>query len=204
LILQNTYSQNFFGKITSVDVSNTFKILVFFKEFNIIIILDNNLSVINNLDLSLFEFSEIQQVCSSMQSGFWFYDNSEKRIFLLDEKFCIQQKSKYLGKYISESEVIELVEKKNKLYLGIKNKGVLIFDNNANFDNFVKFNLESSFSILSDSAFIYLDQESGEIRLKKIEESDLYIFDNFDDIKDFKINNSDKIVLTEDSLFIKI
>ena len=197
-----SYSQNYYGEISSLDVSNIFKILVFFNDFSKIIILDNNLSEISEIDLSFTDFSDIQLICSSSQSGFWIYDNSDKKIYLLKENLKIQKKSKYLRKYINENEVIDFFEKENKIYLGIQEKGVLIFDNNGNFDKFVEFNLKSKFLVLNNKAFIYLDKIRYNIWVKSIDNTDFYISDNFKNAIDFKIIDK-KVILTKDSLIVE-
>lgn len=202
LFLQKTYSQSSFGKIYSLDVSNPFKILVFFKDFNSIFFLDNNLSEISKIDFSISDFTDIQLVSSSLQSDFWIYDNSDKRIFLINEKFEIQQKSKFLGKYICNNEFLDMVESENKLYLGIKYKGVLIFDINAKFNDFVELNRIEFFSVFSEVGFLFCF--SDQVFVNQFENNENYQTDYIFNLKDYKLNNSKKIILTKDSLIIKL
>jgi len=202
LILQSTYYQNFYGNINSVDVSNSFKILVFFNDFNQIVFLNENLSEINKIDLFEIDLTDIQFVCSSNQSGFWIYDNTQSRVFFIDEKLNILKKSKFLGKYVKNKDITNIFEYKNNFYLGILNKGVLVLDNSCNIINFSQFNLTNSFSILNNENLFFLNTTTFEVTNVKILSSEFYIIENHNNAIDYKIYNNKKIILTNDSLKI--
>jgi len=212
LELLQTYSQNFYGKISSVDVSNSFKILVFFKDFSTIFLLDNNLSEINKIDLTFADYNDIQLISSSSQSGFWIYDNTDKRIYLINEKLETLHKTKSLKKYINENELIDLIEDNHKLFLGIKHKGILSFDNYGNFDRFIEFNLMSSFSVYSGKTLYFLDsinnitnkteQQIQNVYAVKEESIEIQTIYKTTNALDFKTNGNQTFVLKIDSLIV--
>lgn len=71
------------GEIHSVDLINPLKILVFYKEFNQVILLDNQLSEIAKINLN--EFNLVAQTCSvASQNHFWIYDNLSNQLILFD------------------------------------------------------------------------------------------------------------------------
>lgn len=71
------------GEIHSVDLINPLKILVFYKEFNSVVLLDNQLSEI--LKINLNEFNLVAQTCSvASQNRLWIYDNLSSQLILFD------------------------------------------------------------------------------------------------------------------------
>lgn len=71
------------GTIHSADLINPLKILLFYKEFNSVILLDNQLSEITRINLS--DFNIVAQSCSmASQNRLWIYDSLTNNLLLLD------------------------------------------------------------------------------------------------------------------------
>jgi hypothetical protein len=68
------------GTITSVDVSNPFKILLLYRDFNSVIILDNNLNELSRrLDFTgETQFNNVLFVGNSSQNNIWLYADDNK------------------------------------------------------------------------------------------------------------------------------
>ena len=68
------------GTVSQVDVSNPFKILLFYKEFNSVIILDNNLNELSErLDFTgETAFNNVLFVANSSQNNIWLYADDNK------------------------------------------------------------------------------------------------------------------------------
>ncbi len=77
------YQDIFLGEIHSVDLLNPLKILVFYKDNNFAVLLDNQLS-----EIGAFSFSELNvvaQTCSvASQNRFWIYDGLSDKLVLVD------------------------------------------------------------------------------------------------------------------------
>lgn len=73
------------GKITSVDIINPLQIVLFYEQFNTIILLDNQLNVVQKLDLSLLNNSLIAaNVSLSGRNQLWVYNSSNQKLGLYD------------------------------------------------------------------------------------------------------------------------
>jgi len=68
------------GEISQVDASNPFKILLFYKDFNSVIILDNNMNELSQrLDFTgETEFNNVLFVGNSSQNNIWLYSDDNK------------------------------------------------------------------------------------------------------------------------------
>lgn len=130
---KTTYSHSLHGNITSVDVSDPFRILVFYKDFNKIVFLDKSLSeIVSPVFLDNLEYHDVSTVCQSNNGGFWIFDESLDQLVYFDKNLIKQKTSSQIS--LSLDENIEttqtfMLEKNDYIYLGILGEGILIFDN---------------------------------------------------------------------------
>ncbi len=127
---QFSYSNNILGEISSVDVSNPMKILVFFRDFSKIVILDNTLSEQGGaLDLNEVSLEETSLVCTSYNNGIWYYNPLKFQLTRVEhstKNFNISANiSNILNKNIQPNFLVEF---NNKVYLNDPVNGVLVFD----------------------------------------------------------------------------
>jgi hypothetical protein len=89
------------GKITSIDYVNPLKILVFYEEFNTIILLDNQLNEIQKLNL--FDIDNTifaSKIGLASQNQFWIYNALTQQILLFD---YLKKTYKNIGNPIQET-----------------------------------------------------------------------------------------------------
>jgi len=74
------YSNVLLGKITSVNIQNPFKLVVFYKDFNSVILLDNNLNELTNrIDFTKETlFNSVQFVSASSENNLWLFSDDTK------------------------------------------------------------------------------------------------------------------------------
>lgn len=75
------------GEITSVDVINPLKILVFFKETNSIILLDNKLNEITRINFNhITNFKTVSYAATAINPKLWIYNTDNTQLELIDYK----------------------------------------------------------------------------------------------------------------------
>ncbi len=129
--LDCSYSNNVLGVIANVDVSNPQKILVYFKDFTKILILDNTLSPTSEIiDLTDLELDETTLVCRSYNDGIWYYDPVHFELIRKSRELITTNTSGNLANLLNKNiQANYLVEYNNKLYLNDITHGILVFDN---------------------------------------------------------------------------
>jgi len=129
--LNCSYSNNMLGVIASVDVSNPQKIVVYFKDFTKVLILDNTLSPTSEvIDLTNIELDEVSLVCRSYNNGIWYYDPVRFELIRKDQEMETTNSSGNLANALNINvQANYLVEYNNRLYLNDPIIGVLVFDN---------------------------------------------------------------------------
>lgn len=73
------------GKITKVDITNPLKIIIFYEEFNAVIVLDNQLNEIQKIEFSSIETPILATAIGiSGQNKLWVFNNLNQQIGLYD------------------------------------------------------------------------------------------------------------------------
>jgi hypothetical protein len=126
------YSNMTYGNITELEVNNSLRPLVFYKEQSKIVVLDNTLSAqdnsINLDELNLYNTLTIAN--SNLDNGVWLYDLDFKQIVKVNTKLEVILESGNLAVLLNKENLQPncLLEKNGRLYMSTKNDGVLIFD----------------------------------------------------------------------------
>ncbi|MFN2438003.1 MAG: hypothetical protein ABR503_02310 [Chitinophagaceae bacterium] len=74
-----------FGKLYSIDVTNPLKILLYYKDFSTIVILDRLLSVRASVDLRKQNIAQATAVGSSYDNNIWIFDAIDNKLKKIDE-----------------------------------------------------------------------------------------------------------------------
>lgn len=127
------YSNMTFGAISEIDVNNSLRPLVFYKEQSKIIVLDNTLSVQDNSIINLDELQlyNTQTIANSnIDNGIWIYNIDLKQLVKVNTKMEIVQESGNLAILLNRAALQpkKMIEKNGRLYMSTVKDGVLIFD----------------------------------------------------------------------------
>ncbi len=73
------------GKVTKVDILNPLKVILFYKEFNSIVVLDNQMNEIQRVDFSKLDNTVVASAVGiSGQNKIWVYNSMNQQIGLYD------------------------------------------------------------------------------------------------------------------------
>ncbi|OFY91921.1 MAG: hypothetical protein A3K10_16495 [Bacteroidetes bacterium RIFCSPLOWO2_12_FULL_31_6] len=161
--LEYSYSNNMLGIITNVDVSNPQKIVVYFKEFTKILILDNTLSPSSEvIDLTTLELNETTLVGRSYNDGTWYYDPIRFELIRKNQELITTNTSGNLANLLDENmQPNFLIEYNNRIYLNDKKLGILVFDIYGAYLKTIPLYDLASFQV--KDKFIIYSNPSGEI-----------------------------------------
>jgi len=118
------------GKIHSVDFINPLKTLLFYKDFNSVILLDNHLSEITIINLS--DFDIIAQNCNvASQNRLWIYDILSNSLLLFDyinnKKISLNQAFKNTFKHCESDYNQWMVISQDNHFFSYDNYGKMSF-----------------------------------------------------------------------------
>ena len=74
-----------YGDIYSIDVSNPFKVLVYYRDFNTILMLDRQLNNRNSIDLRQQNLFQVKAIAQSYDNNIWLFDEVDSKLKKIDE-----------------------------------------------------------------------------------------------------------------------
>lgn len=129
-----SFSDAHLGNIHSIDVSNPLQILVFYKETQSLLILNNTLNPLSTaIRFDHLQLYHVNAVCSSSRSGFWVYDANQTQLLLFNSKL----ENIYKGTKLFIDNISVMIEYQNAVYVMSENKGYWKFNHKGELMEFV-------------------------------------------------------------------
>lgn len=197
------YSNSYLGNITSVDVSNPLRILVFYKDFNQIVFLDNTLVIIGSpINLIDIDIDEASLVCSSNQNGFIVFNSQTKKICKYDKTLKLVYESLNLGQLVGkELSPNFMVEKNGYVYLNVPSMGILVFDVYGAYYKTIFIRDLKSFQIKGDNILYYSNNSLQKYNFKLLKSANLFLPDSLNVINS-RIEEDRLYILKANKFFI--
>jgi hypothetical protein len=118
-----------FGKLYSVDVSNPMKLLLLYKDFSSIVILDRLLSVRGTVDLRQNNIMQASAIGASYDNKIWVFDSYEYKLKKLNEQGNLLQETPDFRVLFDQSIVPQqILDRDGLLYLYDSASGLFVFD----------------------------------------------------------------------------
>jgi hypothetical protein len=162
-----------YGKIFSIDVSNPLKVLLYYKDFGTILILDRLLNVRATIDLRRQSQFQVKAVGQSYDNNIWIFDELEAKLKKIgDDGRLIDQSTDFRLIFDSVPSPQIIADQNKQIYLYDSLKGVYIFDYYGTFKSRIPFIGWSDFSVINkaivgrDSSILY-KYEPGTLKLEQ-------------------------------------
>lgn len=158
-LIKYTYSNKQLGYISSIDVTNTLRLLIYYKTFGKVIYLDNTLSPIGEtIDLHQLQQDEIDAVCTSYNNGLWTYAANTKRLTRYNQQLHEEHTIELQTVLADNSQIVEIKEVGSTLYLFDKHNGVYLFDKFGRFRT--KIPIKNSLQMeVTDKHLVWLEND---------------------------------------------
>ncbi len=118
-----------YGKVYSIDATNPLKLLLFYKDFGTIVVLDRFLNVRTTINLRQNNIFQVKAVGQSYDNNIWLYDEQEAKLKKLnDEGVAIDQFSDFRQVMDTTPSPVEIIDSDRLLYLYDPGTGLYVFD----------------------------------------------------------------------------
>ena len=143
-----------YGKLYSVDVSNPLKVLLHFKDFNTIVILDRLLNERSVLDLRKHSLVQVTAIGQSYDNNIWVFDELELKLKKIgDDGKLIDQSNDFRQIFDSTPSPSVIIDQDKLVYLYDVQKGIYTFDYYGGFKNRIPFTGWLDFTVINNSLF---------------------------------------------------
>lgn len=123
-----------FGKVHSMDVSNPLKLLLYYKDFSSIVILDRLLSPRSTIDLRTKNILQVAAIGLSYDNNIWIFDSYDHKLKKIDEEGNVLLETpdfrQALGQAIAPQQIID---ENKQVYLYDTVNGLYVFDRYGTF-----------------------------------------------------------------------
>lgn len=117
------------GVLSHIDVSNPLKVLLYYKNFNTVVLLDRLLNVTVSLDLRKLGIYQVSAMGTSYDNNIWLYDEMNAELIKVDEAGNKMTSTYSLVDIISDlPKPTQLFDQQRIVYLYDPEKGVYQFD----------------------------------------------------------------------------
>ncbi len=118
-----------FGKASLVDVSNPLKVLLYYKDFATVIMLDRFLNMVNTVDLRKSNILQAKAIGQSYDNKLWVYDELESKLKKIDEDGkLIQETPDFRLLFDATPQPQKIFDENQFVYLYDSASGVNVFD----------------------------------------------------------------------------
>jgi hypothetical protein len=182
--LFSSYDWQANGKITTVDVSDPLRIVVFSANANQVLFLDNELSLLSDpFSLDDLNYYDVSVVCKASTGGFWLFDNLDKQLVYINHHGNEELKSGTIDMYSGFPDV--LLEHSGHIYLGYHQQGIVVFNNQATYVKCLPFAFENSFQCYEHNIIYVNNQKVFSYNIELTKEK--LIHSDLPEIKDFTL-----------------
>jgi len=184
-----------FGKVHSIDVSNPLKVLLYFKDFGTVLVLDRQLGRRDVLDLRRLGLFQVKAIAQAYDNGFWVFDEQEGKLKHLNESGrIIDQFTDFRLLFDSMPSPQFLADQAKSLYLYDSAMGIYIFDYYGAFKKRVPYSGWKDFTVINNLIF-----GRSDTHLFRYDPSTL-------ELQEYQVSaimaNAIKIQITPDNLFV--
>ena len=143
-----------YGKVYSLDATNPLKLLLYYKDFGTIVVLDRFLNVRTTINLRQSNIFQVKAICQSYDNGIWLYDEQEARLKKLnDEGSTIDQFSDFRQVMDTAPSPVRLADQDRLLYLYDPGTGLFVFDYFGTLKNRVALTGWQDFQVVGNKVF---------------------------------------------------
>ncbi|MEO6914819.1 MAG: hypothetical protein ABI151_03485 [Chitinophagaceae bacterium] len=143
-----------FGKVYSVDASNPLRVILFYRDFGTIVILDRFLNIRATINLRNLNIFQVRAVCQAYDNGIWVYDEQEAKLKKITEDGVVASQSGDFRIFMETVPMPATMTDQDKLvYLYDPDKGLFTFDYFGSLKNKVALKGWKDFQVIDGRAF---------------------------------------------------
>lgn len=118
-----------FGRTSLIDVSNPLKILLYYRDFATVVVLDRFLNVVNVIDLRKLGIFQARAIGQSYDNKIWVYDDLENKLKKINESGKLESETVDLRQVLGQSiSPLKIFDENRYVYVYDPQKAIYVFD----------------------------------------------------------------------------
>jgi len=129
-----------YGNPTLLDVTNPLKILLYYKNYSTVVILDRFLSFRNSINFRSKNIFKVKSLATSYDNNIWIFDEQDFKLKKIDDEGTVlNETNDWRQIFDTVPSPIQIIDRSNFVYLYDENKGFYIFDYYGSYKNNLAF-----------------------------------------------------------------
>ncbi|MEO5891983.1 MAG: hypothetical protein ABIQ31_17180 [Ferruginibacter sp.] len=118
-----------YGKLFSIDATNPLKLLLFYRNFATIVVLDRFLNVRNTINLGKKNIFKVKTIATSYDNNIWLFDEGDSKLKKIDDNGDVMTESNdFRTLFDTVPSPVQIADQDGFLYLYDPNRGFYTFD----------------------------------------------------------------------------
>ena len=158
-----------YGNPTLIDVTNPLKVLLYYKNFSTVVMLDRLLSQRNSINFRQQNIFSVKAIATSYDNNIWLFDEQDLKLKKIDETGKLLSETTDWRLLMNEVPAPEkIIDANNFVYLYDADKGFYIFDHYGTFKNNLPFLHWENISVGSNGLAGFLGKQYYSYQLQSM------------------------------------
>jgi hypothetical protein len=192
-----------FGQASLIDVSNPLKVLLFYRDFATIVVLDRLLNVRNIIDLRKQDVLQARAIGQSYDNKIWLYDEVENKLKKIDEDGKLLLETPDFRQLFGQAPIPQKIfDQDQYVYLYDSAQGVFVFDYYGTLKNKIPISGWQNFKVAGKYIFGSLEGKLFRYNIQTFRTDEWTMPDELNKTQSFNFSSSRLYALKKDSLEI--
>ncbi len=192
-----------YGNPSSIDVTNPLKVLLYYKNYSTVVVLDRLLTVRNNINFRKQNIFSVNSICLSYDNNIWVFDEEDYKLKKIDEEGkLLLETTGWRHLFDTVPSPSQLIDRDNFIYLYDSEKGFYIFDYYGSFKNRLAFLNWDNVEVNGKTMYGFSDDKLYSYELKSLTLKEYLLPAFFRKFTSIKVMNGKVYLLTEAGITI--
>ena len=192
-----------YGNPSMLDVSNPLKLLLYYKNYSTVVILDRLLTLRNSINFRKMGIFSVKALTTSYDNNIWLFDEQDLKLKKIDDDGKLLQETTDLRLlFDSVPSPTQITDRDNFVYLYDESKGFFIFDYYGTLKNNLPFLHWQHIAISGNSMYGFVNDKLYSYELKSLNLKSYTLPAYFNDNINIKAINGKIYLLKKDGVEI--
>jgi hypothetical protein len=192
-----------YGKLYSMDATNPLKLLLYYKNFSTIVMLDRSLNLLNSINLREHNIFKVKAVASAYDNNTWLFDEGDNKLKKTDENGAVLVETvDFSTIFDTVPSPAKIIDQAGLVYLYDPNKGFYIFDYYGTLKNNIPFLHWSNIEVIGKTMYGFSDTSLFQYQSGYLDLKEYKLPTSFKNAVQVKAGNNKVYILKEQGLEI--
>lgn len=190
-----------YGILFSIDATNPLKILLYYKNFSTIVVLDRFLNIRNTINLRKLNIFKVKTIAASYDNNIWLFDEGDAKLKKIDDNGDVLLETvDFRNLFDTIPSPIQIVDRDRFIYLYDTTKGFYSFDYYGTFKNRLPFLYWSNIEVIGNTLYGLSGSSLYQYKQGSLNLKEHALPFSFNEAVQIKVGNNKVYVLTKAGL----